>query len=99
MTYDATITFSNVAQTGEISLYHVGDVENAFIPLPQNRLLLDLTAERDRIDTLIDKISVMWSSVPLNSPLRQKYANQVCTGAAITACSKLLEHNGKSEPE
>ena len=43
MTYDATITFYNVALTGEISLMHVGDVESPFIPLPHNKLLMDLT--------------------------------------------------------
>jgi hypothetical protein len=50
-----------VAPTGEISLLHVGDVENPFIPLPQNKLLLDLNDDRERIDLLIDKISNMWN--------------------------------------
>ena len=98
VTYDATITFYNIAQTGEISLLHVGDVESPFIPLPHNKLLLDLTVDRERIDILIEKVSQMWSGNG-PSPLRQKYANQVCTGAALTACTKLLENNGKSHDD
>jgi hypothetical protein len=98
VTYDATITFYNVAPTGEISLLHVGDVESPFIPLPHNKLLLDLSEDRERIDILIEKISQMWSKTG-QSPLRQKFANQVCTGAALTACTKILEHNGKSHTD
>ena len=74
VTYDATITFYNVSSTGEIALLHVGDVENPFIPLPHNKLLMDLTDDRERIDALIDKISAMWGT-PSSSPMRQKFAN------------------------
>ena len=73
---------------------HVGDVESPFIPLPHNKLLMDLAVDRERIDILIEKISQMWGKTG-QGPLRQKFANQVCTGAALTACSKLLEDNGK----
>ena len=68
MTYDATITFYNVAPTGEMSLMHVGDVESPFIPLPHNKLLMDLTQDRERIDGLIEKISQMWSKTGKNPP-------------------------------
>jgi len=60
-----------VAVTGEISLLHVGDLENAFIPLPQNKLLFDLTDDRERIDILIEKLTVMWATPnPFNNPLK-----------------------------
>jgi hypothetical protein len=48
---------------------HVGDVESPFIPLPHNRLLMDLAVDRERIDILIEKISQMWGKTG-QGPLR-----------------------------
>lgn len=72
-------------------MLQVGDVETPFIPLPQSKLMMDIADERDRIDIVLDKIYNMVTS----ATTRGRFANQVCTGAAIQACLGLLEGNGK----
>jgi hypothetical protein len=42
VTYDTQLTFYQVATSGEISLMHVGEVEDPFIPLPLSRLMMDV---------------------------------------------------------
>ncbi len=61
-TFDTAITFYNVGPSGEISLLHVGEVDDPFIPLPLNRLLLDIGKDREKIDTVIDKIFNMFTN-------------------------------------
>lgn len=98
LTYDTSLTFYSVAQSGEITLMHVGEVDDPFIPLPLSRLMMDVTNNRESIDIVIDKIYNMFTSgVQGQAPTstRAKFSNQVCTGAAVSACSKLLEGNGK----
>lgn len=56
LTYDTSLTFYNVSQSGEISLIHVGEVDDPFIPLPLSRLMMDVYKDREHIDIVIDKI-------------------------------------------
>ena len=42
VTYDTQLTFYQVATSGEITLMHVGEVEDPFIPLPLSRLMMDV---------------------------------------------------------
>lgn len=60
-TFDTALTFYNVGPSGEISLLHVGEVDDPFIPLPLSRLLLDIVKDREKIDTVIDKIFNMFT--------------------------------------
>jgi len=61
ITYDTQLTFYQVASSGEISLMHVGEVEDPFIPLPLSRLMMDVLEDRELIDTVIDKIYNMYT--------------------------------------
>ena len=79
LTYDTAITFYSVSAASEIVMLQVGDVETPFIPLPMSKLMMDVYHERDKIDVVLDKIYNMAS----NATTRGRFANQVCTGAAI----------------
>jgi hypothetical protein len=62
LTYDTSLTFYSVALSGEITLMHVGEVDDPFIPLPLSRLMMDITQNREQIDIVIDKIYNMFTS-------------------------------------
>ena len=64
----------------------VGDVEDPFVPLPLSKLSFQLETERERLDALIDKVYNMYTPETMMNA-KGKYVNQVCTGAAISACS------------
>ena len=79
ITYDTSLTFYSVNANCEISLLHVGDIKDAFIPLPLSRLMLDVVKDRDRLNTVLDKVISMYSGQEQPTAQRAKYANQVCT--------------------
>ena len=58
---------------------------------------MEIVNDREKIDVVIDKIYNMQSNATSGGQTtnRARFANQVCTGAAIAACTKLLEGNGK----
>jgi len=62
LTFDTSLTFYNVAVSGEISLMHVGEVDDPFIPVPLKKLMMDIVIDRERIDIVIDKIFNMYSN-------------------------------------
>ena len=95
ITYDTSLTFYSVNANCEISLLHVGDIKDAFIPLPLSRLMLDVVKDRDRLNTVLDKVISMYSGQEQPTAQRAKYANQVCTGAALQACCNFLSQSGK----
>ena len=75
MTYDTQLTFYNVNTACEISLLHVGDVKDAFIPLPLSKLMLDIHKDRERLNAVIDKVISMFSQEEQPSVQRAKNAN------------------------
>jgi hypothetical protein len=56
LTYDTSLTFYTVAASGEITLLHVGEVDDPFIPLPVQKLMMEIVNDREKIDVVIDKI-------------------------------------------
>lgn len=61
LTYDSSLTFYTVSKSGEIALLYVGEVEDPFVPLPLNRLMMDINKDRENIDIVIDKIYNMYT--------------------------------------
>jgi hypothetical protein len=75
---------------GDPSLLWIGDINDPFVPLPKERLMLRVIEDRERIDTFLDKLLVM------HTPEHKKYQSPfLCTGAAIQAAKQLIEDEGK----
>jgi len=53
--------------------------------------MLNLLNDREKIDTLLEKIVTMH-----NLEAKKHMASSLCTGAAIAASKQLLENEGKS---
>ena len=68
-------------------MLQVGDILDPFVPLPLAKLSYDVRADKDKLELLIDKIYNMYSSETVSAQKNQRTINQVCTGAAIAACS------------
>ena len=92
ITYDVNIQFYTIPLSGgEPTLLWVPDITDPFVPLPKAKLMLNLVADRERIDTFLDKLLVM------HTPEHKKYQSPfICTGAAIQAAKHLIEDEGKS---
>jgi len=87
VTFDTAITYYTISQNEEISVLQVGDILDPFVPLPLAKLSYDVRADKDKLELLIDKIYNMYSSETVSAQKNQRTINQVCTGAAIAACS------------
>ena len=92
ITYDVNIQFYTIPLSGgEPTLLWLPDITDPFVPLPKAKLMLNLVADRERIDTFLDKLLVM------HTPEHKKYQSPfICTGAAIQAAKHLIEDEGKS---
>jgi hypothetical protein len=65
----------------EPSIYWINDLDDPFIPLPKEALMLNVREDRDRIDTFLDKlISLYYQESRRNLPI------QTCLGAVMSAC-------------
>ena len=72
-------------------VYQVGDIEDPFSPLPASFLQMNLTNDRERIDTILDKI---YNSHTVDGPETSspsKDASKNCAGAAMKAAVDLLK--------
>jgi hypothetical protein len=88
--------FYQINVNEEISVLNVGDTTHPFVPLPLNKLSYQLQDERERLDLLIDKVYNMHTIETIGNK-HKKYVNQICLGAAISACSQMLQDNGRSQ--
>jgi hypothetical protein len=77
LTYDTSLTFYTVAASGEITLLHVGEVDDPFIPLPVQKLMMEIVNDREKIDVVIDKIYNMQSNATSGGQTtnRARFAN------------------------
>jgi protein transport protein SEC24 len=91
ITYDVNIQFYTIPLSGgEPTLLWVGDINDPFVPLPKEKLMLKVIEDRERIDVFLDKLLVM------HTPEHKKYQSPfLCTGAAIQAAKHLIEDEGK----
>jgi len=84
MTFDQAMQFYVVPEdeTKEPSILWVTDVDEPFVPFPQEKLMLNVTDDRARIDALLDRlISLYYLESRKNLPI------QTCQGAAISAAT------------
>lgn len=58
MTFDVNIHFYNMNTdpNGEPTILWVGDIIDPFIPLPKEKLMLNLVNDREKIDIFLDKL-------------------------------------------
>ena len=63
ITYDVNIPLTG----GEPTLLWVGDINDPFVPLPKEKLMLKVVEDRERIDLFLDKLLVM------HTPDHKKY--------------------------
>ena len=80
MTYDVNIHFYNLHTdpNGEPTVMYVGDLNDPFVPLPKEKLMLKLVDDREKIDIFLDKL------LNLHTMEHKKYQGPfLCTGAAI----------------
>jgi protein transport protein SEC24 len=94
VTYDSAIHFFSLSQdeNADPTILNVGDIQNPFVPLPFQKLALNVATDIDRLNNLLDKIYNMYT------PEYYSQGRQVvstCTGAAIKASSQMLEELGK----
>jgi hypothetical protein len=76
------IHFYNLSHdpNGEPTILWVGDIQDPFVPLPKEKLLLRIVEDREKIDLFLDKL------LNLHTPEHKKYQSPlICTGAAISA--------------
>jgi hypothetical protein len=52
---------------GEPTLLWVGDINDPFVPLPKEKLMLKVIEDRDRIDVFLDKL------LNMHTPEHKKY--------------------------
>lgn len=97
-TFDVSLMFFNLQPSNEIQILHVHELENAFCPLPSSRLMLDVHEDREKIDAVFEKVSAMLGQYDSNGH-KIRWANQVCTGAAVDAARDLLAESGKFQFE
>lgn len=91
MTFDVNIHFYSLPShsAGEPTVLWIGDIQDPFVPLPKEKLLLKLVEDRERIDAFLDKL------LTLHTPDHKKYQPPfLCTGAAIMAAKHLIEDEG-----
>ena len=79
ITYDTNIHFYHLSQdvNGEPNILWVSDVQDPFVPLPKDKLMLNLANDRERIDIFLDKLLLIHNT--------QDKPAFICTGAAIQA--------------
>jgi hypothetical protein len=64
----------------EPTIVYVGDLNDPFIPLPKEKLMLKLVDDREKIDIFLDKL------LNLHTQEHKKYQSpHLCTGAALSA--------------
>ena len=58
ITYDSTINFYSIPldENAEPTILNVSDVNNAFVPLPFEKLVFNIANDKQRLDNLLDKI-------------------------------------------
>lgn len=91
ITYDINLHFYNLPEdpNGEPSIIWVGEVQDPFVPMPKEKMMLNLVKDRERIDAFLDKL------VNIHQLETKKYQSHfLCTGAAISAAKQLLHDNG-----
>jgi hypothetical protein len=91
VTYDQGIQYYKIPLdvNAEPSILWVNDLDDPFVPLPRETVMLNLTDDRDRIEMFLDKlITFYYTESRKNMPI------QTCLGAAMSSCSQLLEGSG-----
>jgi hypothetical protein len=87
MTYDQAIHFYTLTSSEDLTQLQIGDVEDPFAPLPASKLQLNLAQDREKIDTILDKLYNAHSS---DSESKAKEASKNCAGAACKAATDIL---------
>jgi hypothetical protein len=79
----------NTDPNGEPTILWVGDIEDPFVPLPKEKLMLRLVEDREKIDIFLDKL-------PNYHTIDNKKSLSpfICTGAAISAAKQLIQDEG-----
>lgn len=93
MTYDVNLHFYNMHSdpNGEPTILWVGDVQDPFVPFPQEKLMLNLVKDREKIDIFLDKL-INFHNVEQKKNMPQAIA----TGAAVSAAKQLIQDEGKN---
>lgn len=91
MTFDKCLQFYDIPidPNGEPTILWVADTEDPFVPFPRQKLMLNLTADRERIDAFLDKLLIMY-----NNDSRSNIPTFSCTGAALSAGMQLFNKQG-----
>jgi len=94
VTYDSAVHFFSLPldENADPTILNIGDIQNPFVPLPFEKLALNVATDIDRLNNLLDKVYNIYT------PEYYSQGRQVvsaCTGAAIKASSLMLEEHGK----
>eukprot|EP00922_Rhytidocystis_sp_ex-Travisia-forbesii_P027728 GHVS01040710.1.p1 GENE.GHVS01040710.1~~GHVS01040710.1.p1 ORF type:complete len:927 (+),score=159.09 GHVS01040710.1:82-2781(+) len=85
MTFDTTVHFYNLSPAlSQPQMVVVADLEELFIPLPDN-ILVNATEAMATLNGLLDSLPNMW---------RQNRINESCLGSAIRAAYLAMKHIG-----
>ena len=69
---------------GEPQILQVGEINDPYIPLPPNKLLMNVSEETERIHALLDKIYNMYGE---EHYAQGRQVTSIATGAAIKAAT------------
>ena len=72
-------------------ILQVGDINDPYIPMPANKLLLNVTEDRERLLALLDKVYNMYSEEHYATG---RQVTSIATGAAVKAATMVLEECG-----
>jgi hypothetical protein len=84
VTFDQGIQYYKLPldENAEPSIFWVNDVEDPFVPLPPEAVMLSVLDDRERIEVFLDKlISMYYTEARKNMPI------QTCLGAAMSSAS------------
>lgn len=91
MTFDKCIQYYDVPMdpNGEPTILWVGETQDPFVPFPREKLMLNVTADRERIDAFLDKLITMY-----HFGERKNVPNQSCLGAAMSSGVQVFNKHG-----
>jgi protein transport protein SEC24 len=94
VTYDSVISFFSLPQdeNAEPTILQVSDIQHPFVPLPFNRLMLNISTDKERLSGLIDKVYNFYTQEHYT---QSRQAHTSAVGAVTKACVDLLGSDGK----
>lgn len=94
VTYDSSVQFYSLPldESAQPTVLIVSDITNPFVPLPFSKLMLNVGSEKDRLNSLIDRV---YNQYTPDHYTQSRQAHCSAVGAVTKACVDLLADDGK----